>query len=134
VSATDQPRSAATDRDLRGVAAVAEFRIGRLMIGMTYTSVVVLVIGVALMVAAGISPLSGGPAFDATQLLAELTSISPVGFLWLGLVIVIATPIVRVIGAAISFGLAGQWTMVAIAVAILVVIVAGVAIAATGTV
>jgi len=59
---------------------------------------------------------------------------SPVGFLWLGLVIVIATPIVRVIGAAISYGLASQWTMVAIAVAILVVIVAGVAIAATGSV
>jgi uncharacterized membrane protein len=134
VSAQDQPRSPADDRDLRGVAAVAEFRIGRLMIAMTYASVAVLVVGVALMVAAGISPLSGGPAFDATQLFAELASISPVGFLWLGLVIVIATPIVRVVGAAISYGLAGQWTMVAIAVGILVVIVAGVAIAATGTV
>jgi uncharacterized membrane protein len=134
VSAPDQPRSQADDRDLRGAAAVAEFRIGRLMIAMTYTSVVVLVVGVALMVAAGISPLSGGPAFDASQLLAELTAVSPVGFLWLGLVIVIATPIVRVIGAAISYGLADQWSMVAIALGILVVIVAGVAIAATGTV
>jgi uncharacterized membrane protein len=122
------------ERELRGIAAAAEFRIGRLMIGMTYASVAVLVIGVALMVAAGISPLSGGPAFDASQLVAELTSISPVGFLWLGLVIVIATPIVRVIGAAISYGLAGQWIMVAIAIGILVVIVAGVAIAATGSV
>ena len=130
----ERQRRPADDRDLHGVAAVAEFRIGRLMIAMTYTSVVVLVVGVALMVAAGISPLSGGPAFDASQLLAELTSISPVGFLWLGLVIVIATPIVRVIGAAISYGLADQWIMVAIALGILVVIVAGVAIAATGTV
>lgn len=130
----DRQRRPADDRDLRGVAAVAEFRIGRLMIAMTYASVATLVIGVALMVAAGISPLSGGPAFDASQLVAELTSVSPVGFLWLGLIIVIATPIVRVIGAAISYGLAGQWTMVAIAAAILLVIVAGVAIAATGTV
>jgi uncharacterized membrane protein len=134
VSAEREPRRPADDRDLHGVAAVAEFRIGRLMIAMTYASVATLVIGVALMVAAGISPLSGGPDFDASQLVAELTSVSPVGFLWLGLIIVIATPIVRVIGAAISYGLAGQWTMVAIAAAILLVIVAGVAIAATGTV
>jgi uncharacterized membrane protein len=134
MSTTANDRVPVDDRELRGIAAVAEFRIGRLMIAMTYASVAVLVIGVALMVAAGISPLSGGPAFDASQLLAELTSLSPVGFLWLGLVIVISTPIVRVIGAAISYGLAGQWIMVAIAIAILVVIVAGVAIAATGTV
>ena len=134
MSGPSDARTPADDRELKGVAALAEFRIGRLMIAMTYASVAVLVIGVALMVAAGISPLSGGPTFDASQLIAELTSMSPVGFLWLGLVIVIATPIVRVIGAAISYGLASQWTMVAIAVAILVVIVAGVAIAATGSV
>lgn len=134
MSGTTDSRPVADDREFRGIAAAAEFRIGRLMIGMTYASVAVLVIGVALMVAAGISPLSGGPAFDPTQLIAELVSLSPVGFLWLGLVIVMATPIVRVIGAAISYGLAGQWPMVAVALAILVVIVAGVAIAATGTV
>lgn len=134
MSGTTNGRPAAGDREFRGIAAIAEFRIGRLMIGMTYASVAVLVIGVVLMVAAGISPLSAGPAFDPSQLMAELASLTPVGFLWLGLVIVIATPIVRVIGAAISYGLAGQWPMVAIALAILVVIFAGVAIAATGTV
>ena len=134
MSGTPEVRTTAGEREFKGIAAVAEFRIGRLMIAMTYASVTVLVIGVALMVAAGISPLAGGPAFDASLLVAELTSLSPVGFLWLGLIIVIATPIVRVIGAAISYGLASQWTMVAIAIAILVVIVAGVAIAATGTV
>jgi len=134
VSGPSNARTPADDPELKGIAALAEFRIGRLMIAMTYASVAVLVIGVALRVAAGISPLSGGPTIDASQLIAELTSMSPVGFLWFGLVIVIATPIVRVIGAAISYGLASQWTMVAIAVAILVVIVAGVAIAATGSV
>jgi uncharacterized membrane protein len=121
------------DPDLRQRAARSEFRIGRVMIGMTYVAVAVLVIGVALMVAAGISPLAGGPAFDPTVLIAQLTSLTPAGFLWLGLVVVIATPIVRVIGAAISYGLTGQWTMVAIAIAILVVIVAGVVIALTVT-
>jgi uncharacterized membrane protein len=114
--------------------ARAEFRIGRLLIAMTYTSVAILVVGVGLMVAAGISPLSGGPAFDATDLVAELVSRTPAGFLWLGLVVVIATPIVRVIGAAITFGLHRQWIMVAIAIAILVVIATGVAIALAATV
>ena len=115
-------------------SARAEWRIGRLLIAMTYTSVAILVVGVLLMVAAGISPLSGGPPFDPSELIAELTTATPAGFLWLGLLFVIATPIVRVIGAAISFGLGGQWIMVWIAVAILLVIVVGVVSALTLTV
>ena len=118
----------------RSETARAEFRIGRLLIAMTYASVVILVVGVALMIAAGISPLSGGPAFDAADLIAELMSRTPAGFLWLGLVVVIATPIVRVIGAAITFGLHRQWIMVLIAIAILVVIATGVVIALAATV
>jgi uncharacterized membrane protein len=112
----------------------AEWRIGRLLIAMTYASVAILVVGVGLMVAAGISPLAGGPAFDASQLLAEIGSLTPAGFLWLGLVVVIATPIARVIGAALSFGLTGQWVMVGVAIAILVVIATGIAIALATTV
>ena len=114
--------------------ARAEWRIGRLLIAMTYTSVAILVVGVLLMVAAGISPLAGGPPFDPAVLVAELTTGTPAGFLWLGLLFVIATPIVRVIGAAISFGLGGQWIMVWVAAAILLVIVVGVVSALAGTV
>ena len=114
--------------------ARAEWRIGRLLIAMTYTSVAILVIGVGLMVAAGISPLAGGPPFDPGDLVAQLQARSPAGFLWLGLIVVIATPIARVIGAALTFGLHRQWIMVGIAIAILVVIAAGVAIALAATV
>jgi uncharacterized membrane protein len=123
-----------THADVARQTAAAETWIGRLLIAMTYAAVAVLVIGVGLMVVAGISPLAGGPPFDPADLVAELTSLTPAGFLWLGLVVVIATPICRVIGAAISFGLTGQWTMVGVAIAILVVIVAGVVIALTITV
>jgi len=45
-----------------------------------------------------------------------------------------STPIVRVIGAALSFGLTGQWVMVAIAIAILVVIATGIVVALAATV
>ena len=114
--------------------ARAELTIGRLLIAMTYASVAILLVGVVLMALNGISPLAEGPAFDVTAIPAELLALSPTGFLWLGLMVVIATPIVRVIGAAITFGLGRQWIMVGVAVAILVVIVAGVVVALSTTV
>jgi len=113
--------------------ARAELTIGRLLIAMTYTSVAILLVGVALMALNGISPLAEAPAFDVTTIPAELLALSPTGFLWLGLMAVIATPIVRVIGAAIAFGQTGQWIMVWIALGILLVIGTGVAIALAAT-
>jgi uncharacterized membrane protein len=96
--------------------------IGRLLIVVTYVASVLLLIGVALMVAAGISPLSGGPALDPRALASDLLSLQPAGFLWLGLIAVIATPISRVVAAAIAFGRAGDRQMVAVALGILAVI------------
>ena len=96
--------------------------IGRLLIVVTYVASVLLLIGVALMVAGGISPLSGGPGLDPSALASDLRSLQPAGFLWLGLIAVIATPISRVVAAAIAFGRAGDRQMVAVALGILAVI------------
>ena len=63
----------------------AERLIGRLLIAVTYVSVGLLAIGFALMIADGISPLAGGPPFDAATLGAQLLALDPAGFLWLGL-------------------------------------------------
>ena len=104
-----------------------ESAIGRLLIAMTYTSVVFLVIGVGLMAAAGIGPLDGGPALDPGSLIAGLVGLDPAAFLWLGLGIVIATPIIRVAATGIAYARQGQWTMVLVSGAILVVIAIGVA-------
>lgn len=112
----------------------AERRIGRLLIAMTYVAVALLVVGVGLMVAAGISPLAAGPPFDPAAIPAQVAAAMPEGFLWLGIMVVIATPIVRVIGAAIAYASAAQWTMVVISVAILLVIALGVGIALAATV
>ena len=112
----------------------AERTIGRLLIVMTYVAVALLVVGVALMVAAGISPLAEGPPFDPTAIVADVAAGMPEGFLWLGILVVIATPIARVIGAAIAYGSAEQWTMVVISIAILLVIALGVGIALAATV
>ena len=112
----------------------ADRRIGRLLILLTYVSVGLLVIGVVALIVAGISPLDGGPPFDPATLLADLLAVDPAGLLWLGLVAVIVTPISRVAAAAVAYGLAGDWTMVAISFGIIAVIAVGIIAAVTGTV
>ena len=96
--------------------------IGRLLIAVTYVAVLLLSVGVVLMLAAGISPLAGGPPLDLGSILADLGSLAPEAFLWLGILAVIATPISRVIVAAIGFARLGDRWMVAISLAILAVI------------
>ena len=99
-----------------------EGAIGRLLIVLTYVAVTLLVVGVALMVALGLSPLSGGPRLDLARLPADIAALAPHGFLWLGLLAVIATPITRVVAAAVAYGRTGDPTMVLVAIAILAVI------------
>jgi uncharacterized membrane protein len=100
--------------------------IGRLLIAVTYVAVALLLCGVVLLVAAGVSPLAAGPAIDPGAIPGQLTSFVPVGFLWAGIVVVIATPISRVVAAAIAFARDGDRRFVAISAAILVVIAIGV--------
>ena len=112
----------------------AERTIGRLLIGMTYVSVALLTVGVVLMLINGISPLDQSPSFDPADLLSQLAALEPVAYLWLGLVIVVAAPIARVVLAAIAYARDRDRTMVAVSVAILIVIAVAVTIAVTGAV
>lgn len=100
--------------------------IGRLLIAVTYVAVTLLAIGVLLLVATGISPLSGGPSLDLAALPTDLVTLTPAGFLWLGLLAVIATPISRVIAAAVGFARVGDRRLVGVGVAILLVIAVGI--------
>ena len=108
--------------------------IGRLLIVLTYVSVALLVIGVVVLIVAGISPLDGGPAFNPATLLTDVLAVDPGGVLWLGLVAVIATPISRVVVAAFAYARVGDWSMVGVALGILAVIAVGIAAAVTDTV
>ncbi len=101
--------------------------IGRLLIAVTYVAVGLLSVGVVLMLAAGISPLAGGPPLDLGSILADLAALAPEAFLWLGILAVIATPISRVIVAAIGFARLGDRWMVAISLGILAVIALAIA-------
>jgi uncharacterized membrane protein len=100
--------------------------IGRLLILVTYIAVGLLSVGVALLLAAGISPLAGGPPLDPGRLLADLGARAPAAFLWLGILAVIATPLSRVVAAAIGFARLGDRWMVGVALAILAVIALGI--------
>lgn len=110
----------------------AERTIGRLLIAMTYVSVTLMGVGVVLMLANGISPLDPSPSFDPTKLVSQLLALEPAAFLWLGLVIVIAAPIARVVLAGIAYGRDNDRMMVAVSLAILVVLAVAVAIAVSG--
>jgi uncharacterized membrane protein len=100
--------------------------IGRILIWLTYIAVALLAVGVALMLASGISPLDGAPPFDLSAIPADIAALQPAGFLWLGLLAVLVAPIARVVVAGIGYGLDREWVMVLVAIAILAVIAVGV--------
>jgi uncharacterized membrane protein len=96
--------------------------IGRLLIVVTYIAVGLLSVGVVLMLAAGISPLAGGPPLDPARILTDLGALAPTAFLWLGILAVIVAPISRVVVAAIGFARLGDRWMVGVALGILAVL------------
>jgi len=106
-----------------------EQSIARLLTVGTYISVALLVVGVILMLSQGIGPLSGGPAFDLTRLGSDVVGLRPAGFLWLGLLAVVATPAARVAASLIGYARRGERGMAFIAILILVVIATSVAVA-----
>jgi uncharacterized membrane protein len=110
-------------------AADLERSIARLLTIGTYASIALLVLGAGLMVASGIGPRSGGPAFDPRAALADLAALRPAGFLWLGLIAVVATPAARVVASLIGYARRGERLMALVAVLILVVIALSVTLA-----
>jgi uncharacterized membrane protein len=107
-----------------------EARIATLLLVGAVAGIALVAIGVLLMAAAGMSPLADSfPPFDAASVLPDLVALRPEGFLWSGIVIVIATPIARVIGEFVTFALAGDRIMALAALAILAVVASSVIVA-----
>jgi uncharacterized membrane protein len=106
-----------------------ERSIARLLTVGTYLSVGLLLVGVGLMLVTGIGPLSGGPAFDLTKIGPDLLARRPAGFLWLGLVAVVATPAARVVASLVGYVRGGERTMAVVAGLILLVIALSVGLA-----
>lgn len=89
----------------------------------TVVAMALLLAGVALMLASGVSFESATfPVFDPTQVVGDILALRPEGFLWAGIVVVVLTPVLRVIGELVGFALRRDRTMALVAAAILVVV------------
>jgi uncharacterized membrane protein len=113
--------------------AGVEVRIARLLTIGTRTGVGLLALGSVLLVSNGISPLAPAwPPLDLARIPADILALRPEGFLWLGLLVTISTPLLRVTAATFGFARAGEPRMVALGIAVLVVIACAVVAGSLG--
>ena len=112
-----------------GIEAV----IARLLTGGTYLAIGLVLAGVAGMLVTGVDPLAHltTPAFDLGRLPADLVALRPEGFLWAGLVTVMALPAGRVVVAGIGFLGAGDRRLALVSLGVVLVLVASI-VAALG--
>jgi uncharacterized membrane protein len=106
-----------------------EATIARVLRAGTYASVALIAVGVALMVAHGISPLDTPPPLDPGGVVAGLAGLRPEGVLALGLVGIIFTPTIRVVASLIGYLEDGERRMALISLGILGVIALSVVLA-----
>lgn len=109
-----------------GAEASLEAALARVLQVGSYVSIALVAVGSWLFVAAGASPLDPGPPLAIDTLVGDVLALRPAGLLWLGILGIVATPAVRVIGALLGFARRGERTMVGVAAAILIVVSAGV--------
>ena len=102
--------------------------IGRLLIIGTNVAVLLLAIGCVLLFVYRINPLAGGPPLEPGLIVYDISHLQPAGFMWLGLLTLLLTPIARVVVSFFGFVSRGERTMAIVSVLILVVIATSVVI------
>ena len=107
-------------------AAGLEGGIARVLQGGTYIAIALVAIGVVLMLAAGLSPFDQAPGLDLGRIVADLLALRPEGFLWVGLLVVMATPAARVAVALVGYARDGEREMMIVSTLILFVIGLGI--------
>ena len=103
-----------------------EARLARILQIGTYLSMALIATGAALFLIGGGSPLDAAPLLDLGRIPADIAAGRPQGFLWLGVLGMVSTPGLRVLGACIGFVRGGEWRMAGVAIAIIVVVGAGI--------
>ena len=106
--------------------ASIEPRLARTLRVGTYVSVGAVGLGTILLVLGGTSPTSGGPPLVPSQVIDDIVALRPAGFLWLGMLGILATPALRVAHATAALARAGEPRMAVVGLLVLGVIAAGV--------
>jgi uncharacterized membrane protein len=105
--------------------------VGRLLTLGTYTAILLIAIGTVLMFREQIAPLAGGPPLEPGLIADDIAHLRPAGFMWLGLLTLLATPIARVLVSLFGYVSRGERTMAIVSVLILVVLAASVVLGRT---
>jgi len=121
--ATDAARRLATS-STAATAYRLEAVVARLLVVGTYVAIGLILVGVLLMLAQGVDPLSFEqlPAFDLRAIPSELVTLQPTGFLWAGIVTVMGLPIGRVVVSGAGFYAAGERRLALVSLLVLVVV------------
>jgi uncharacterized membrane protein len=110
-------------------ADTIDLAIARLLTVGSYVGMTLLVVGVLLMVVVGRSPLDTPPHdFDPGALVGDILAGRPDGVLWLGLVVLLATPAARVAASVAGYVRNGERAMAGVGLAILAVVAGGVVV------
>jgi uncharacterized membrane protein len=109
----------------RQTATAIESVVAQILVVGTYLAVGLILIGVLGMLASGIDPLSHPAAmrFNLAALPSDLISLRPAGFIWAGILVVMALPIGRVVVAGAGFFAAGERRLALISVLVVLVVV-----------
>jgi uncharacterized membrane protein len=122
-----------SDSPDRGAASAAalEVTIGHLLVAGTYLAMSLMVVGVVLMLAKGVDPLAHAafPPFKLTAIPGQMLALDPIGFLWAGVVTIVALPVGRVVVAGLGFLAAGDRRLALVSLAVLAVVLVSVAAA-----
>jgi uncharacterized membrane protein len=111
-------------------AARVEGWIARVLRAGTLLSVGLLAVGVVLMTLAGRSPLDKTwLPLDLGRISGDLLALRPEGFLWLGLLTTLSTPLLRVAASVVGFLGAGERRMAGLGTAVLIIIALAVVVA-----
>jgi uncharacterized membrane protein len=126
---TGSTRTPAPEASTGGGGTEFELVLARMLNLGALMSVLLLAVGVGLMAVEGRSPLDGEQlALDVGRIPSDIVAMRAEGFLWLGLLFVIATPAARVVASLAGFAANRERGMALIALAILGVIASGVAL------
>jgi uncharacterized membrane protein len=115
-------------RSSSDTAYAMEATVARLLVVGTWLAMGLVLAGVILMLATGVDPLAHGavPPFQLKAIPGEILALEPQGFLWAGIVLIIALPIGRVVVSGLGFLAARDLRMAGISLAVLVVVLVSV--------